>query len=67
MKVEKSEFEEWEKLRDHGDVTTISERSGINRVTLSNAFNSNECTEQVYTAIKTFYEEKKIRLQKLTA
>lgn len=67
MVIEKTDLDEWAKLRDQGDMRAISEQYGILRMTLYNALTEGSCTEKTYTALKKFYEEKKARLQKLTA
>lgn len=67
MVIEKTDLDEWSKLRDQGDMKEIGTRFGILRQTLYNALTDGQCTENTYTAIKTFYEEKKARLQKLAA
>ncbi len=65
MVIEKTDLEEWAKLRDMGDMKAISERFGVLRMTLYNALTDGSCSEKTYTALKTFYTEKKARLQKL--
>lgn len=65
MKIQKSELAEWERLRCHGDISIIAKRFGLNRTSLHEFIGKDEVSEEVYTAFKTFYNERKLRIQNL--
>lgn len=49
-------------MREFGDNEKISTASGINRVTISNAFTEGECSSDTFLAINNFYTDKKARI-----
>lgn len=61
MKVPKEILKTWGDLQDKGDFKNIAEESGVDRITVANAFDG-ECSERTFNAINDYYAKKKARL-----
>lgn len=58
MKIPDEIFKAWKDLRSHGDGKKIAESKGITEMDVSRAFNSQECSDETFEAIGSFYKEK---------
>lgn len=71
MKVPGEIMNQWKLEREHGDVEAIQQQTkedgkdGISRVTISNALQTGNMSEETYEAIKLFYSEKRKKKQKM--
>jgi hypothetical protein len=48
----------WEVLRSAGDMTEIAERADVSTVTISKAFSTAKCSDEVFKVIAEFYQDK---------
>lgn len=63
MKVPEELMTKWKNLRSHGDGRKIADASDdVNEVDISRAFNTGECSDEVFHAIADFYQEKEERV-----
>ena len=65
MNIPSEAKQKWQSLRQHGDVTDISNESGLSRSVLTAALDGEECTMDVFTAIQEFYNRRQEEINKL--
>ena len=59
MRVPDELMKKWQDLRSHGDGKTIVEQNqGITEMSVSRAFTTGECSDEVFKAIADFYKDK---------
>lgn len=58
MKIPEEIFNKWKDLRSHGDGKKIAKTGGISEMDVSRAFNTQECSDEVFTVIASFYRKK---------
>lgn len=63
MKIPDELMKKWQDLRSHGDGKSIVEQNqGITEMSVSRAFTTGECSDEVFTAIADFYKDKEERV-----
>lgn len=65
MQVEKKILAKWSRLKQKGDIKAIAKIAGIAWENISIAIRSGEMTEEVFTVIATFYNEREQRVKAL--
>lgn len=68
MQIPKKIFKEWEKHYGYGDLKKATEKTGLNKFTISRAMNTGRCSDEVFDSLNDYFlqvaaEEKK-RLDK---
>lgn len=63
MKIPDALKKKWQDLWSHGDGKKIAERSGCTQNDISRALNSDDCSDEVFEAIASFYKEKEEKLK----
>lgn len=66
MKIPEELFKKWEVLRSHGDgkkIAELNKSKGIIQMDVSRAFSNQECSEEVFNAMASYYakREKKVK------
>ncbi len=59
MKIPDKIIQDWNSLRDHGDITEMANGDDTLRVYISNAFNNKKCQIHVFQLISDFYKARK--------
>lgn len=66
MKIPDAVYDEWNELKDQGDLLEIAKTPNLSYPTVVRAFKNRRCSEETFSGIAAYFNAKKERIRSAT-